>query len=117
MTIPFTSRFFCAVMTVAILGALPVCAQQEEKPPKFTDAIEVTSRRNPEPVVNAPVSISVVDQAQIAASPADNAADLLRGSVGLNVMQTSARDVGVRARGATGVAEHRQLTLFDGRPI
>jgi outer membrane receptor protein involved in Fe transport len=111
------SRFFCALMTLAMFFASPVSGQQEEKPPKFTEAIEVTSRRSPEPVVNAPVSISVVDQAQIAASPADNSADLLRGGTGLNVMQASARDVGVRARGATGVAEHRQLTLLDGRSI
>jgi outer membrane receptor protein involved in Fe transport len=105
------------VLMVLLTGETTLLGQPEDKPSKFTDAIEVTSRRTPESVADAPVTISVIDQAQIATSPGDTYADLLRGGAGLNVMQSSARDVGIRARGATGVAEHRQLTLVDGRSI
>ncbi len=85
---------------------------QQSKPPKFSETTEVTASRNEESISDAPVSISVVGQKQIETSPADNYADLLRGLPGLNVVQTSARDIGVRSRGSSGVAEHRQLTLL-----
>jgi outer membrane receptor protein involved in Fe transport len=90
---------------------------QESKPPKVSATTEVTASRNEESISDAPVSISVIGQKQIETSPADNYADLLRGLPGLNVVQTSARDIGIRSRGSSGVAEHRQLTLLDGRSI
>src|SRR5712691_9089448 len=83
--------------------------------PKFGETTEVTASRNKESVLDAPVSVTVIDQKEIAMSAADNYADLLRGVPGINVVQTSARDVGIRSRGASGVAEHRELTLLDGR--
>ena len=90
----------------------------ESKPvPKFSETTQVTASRNVESIADAPVSISVIDQQQIQTSAADNYADLLRGVPGVNVVQLSARDLGVRTRGASGVAEHRQLTLLDGRSI
>src|SRR5713101_6004072 len=113
-------------VTLLLLLASPALGQpqpakqdekQETNPPKFAETVEVTASRNEESISEAPVSISVVGQGQIEASPADNYADLLRGVPGLNVVQTSARDVGIRSRGSSGVAEHRQLTLLDGRSI
>src|SRR5712691_11139878 len=90
---------------------------QESKPAKFGETTEVTASRSEESILDAPVSVSVVGQRQIETSPADNYADLLRGVPGLNVVQTSARDIGVRTRGSSGVAEHRQLTMLDGRSV
>src|SRR5712691_5916301 len=104
---------FCVAL---LLLACPT-AGQETKPPQFSETTEVTASRNQESLLEAPVSISVIDQKQIETSAADNYADLLRGVPGLNVVQTSARDVGIRSRGSSGVAEHRQLTLLDGRSI
>ncbi len=104
---------FCVAL---LLLACPT-AGQETKPPQFSETTEVTASRNQESLLEAPVSISVIDQKQIETSAADNYADLLRGVPGLNVVQTSARDVGIRSRGSSGVAEHRQLTLLDGRPV
>src|SRR6266849_5932661 len=94
-----------------LLIARAALAQQPDLP-KFGETTEVTASRNKESVQDAPVSITVVDQKQIATSAADNYADLLRGVPGLNVVQTSARDAGIRARGASGVAEHHQITLL-----
>lgn len=91
-------------------------AQQPDLP-KFGETTEVTASRNKESVRDAPASITVVDQKQIETTAAGNYCDLLRGVPGLNVVQTSARDVGIRTRGASGVAEHRELTLLDGRSI
>jgi outer membrane receptor protein involved in Fe transport len=103
-------------MWLLLLVARVAFAQQPELP-KFGETTEVTASRNKESVQDAPVSITVVDQKQIETTAADNYGDLLRGVPGLNVVQTSARDVGIRTRGASGVAEHRQLTLLDGRSI
>jgi len=96
----------------------PLVAQSEAPlPPKLLETTEITASRSEESITDAPVSISVVGQTQIETSPADNYADLLRGVPGVNVVQTSARDIGIRTRGSSGVAEHRQLTLLDGRSI
>src|SRR5947207_2261328 len=87
------------------------------QPAKFGETTEVTASRNSESITDAPASISVVGQKHIETSPADNYGDLLRGVPGLNVVQTSARDIGIRARGASGVAEHREVVLLDGRSL
>jgi iron complex outermembrane receptor protein len=50
-------------------------------------------------------------------SPAQNYADLLRTVPGLNVSQTSARDINIVSRGATSTLATSQLALLDGRTI
>ncbi len=111
------SRRFSPIGIAFLLSLARLTFGQENKPPQFGEIVEVTASRNEESISDAPVSISVVSQRQIETSPADNYADLLRGVPGLNVVQTSARDLGIRSRGSSGVAEHRQLTLLDGRSI
>jgi outer membrane receptor protein involved in Fe transport len=112
---------FAAVMVLApILRAQPATPQPPSQPgtiPPYSETIEVTASRAPQPVLDAPVSMTVIDEKQIRNSPADNYADLLRGVPGLNVVQTSTRDVSIRARGATKVAENSQIALIDGRSI
>jgi outer membrane receptor protein involved in Fe transport len=102
-------------MMYAAMVFCSMLAQEAGKPPKFDDVVEVTASRNAESVVDAPVAVTVVGQHEIATSAADNCADLLRPVT--NVVVTSARDMGIRGRGATGVAEHRQLAMLDGRSI
>ena len=53
----------------------------------------------------------------IESSPAQNYGDLLRAVPGVNVSQTSARDINITARGATSTLETSQLALLDGRSI
>jgi outer membrane receptor for ferrienterochelin and colicins len=92
-------------------------APEPDELPTFAGAVEVTASRTEQPVLDAPVAITVVDGKQIETSPARNYGDLLRGVPGLNVIQTSARDITLRSRGATGLAENSQLVLLDGRSI
>src|SRR6266699_2101887 len=100
-----------------LLVAARVTLAQQPDVPKLGETIQVTAGRDKESVQDAPGSITVVDQKQISTSAADNYGDLLRGVPGINVVHTSARDVGIRTRGASGVAEHRELTLLDGRSV
>src|SRR5438552_2105976 len=100
-----------------LLFVARVALPQQPDLPKLGETIQVTGSRDKESVQDAAGSITVIDQKQIATSSADTCADLVRGAPGINLVQTSARDVGIRARGASGVAEHRQLTLLDGRSM
>ena len=84
---------------------------------KLSETVVVTASRTEQLLLDSPVAISVVGSREIETSPADNYGDLLRGIAGVNVIQTSARDVSVRARGSTGVTENSQLVLLDGRSI
>ncbi|HYS54407.1 MAG TPA: TonB-dependent receptor [Thermoanaerobaculia bacterium] len=98
----------------AMLSVLLWIALAQELP-KQGETIVVVATHDRGSVLDAPQSVSVIDQKQIAMSAAGNIADLARGEPGINIVHTSARDVGIRSRGASGVAEHRELTLLDGR--
>lgn len=82
-----------------------------------SETVVVTASRTEQQLFDSPVAISVLGPAQIETSAADNYGDLLRGVPGVNVIQTSARDVSLRARGSTGVTENGQLVLLDGRSV
>ncbi len=81
------------------------------------EVVVVTASRVEQLLLDAPTSISVVDSADIALSPAQNYADLLRGVPGLNITQTSARDINMSSRSATGTLDPSQLVLIDGRSV
>jgi iron complex outermembrane receptor protein len=61
--------------------------------------------------------LSVVTADTIASSPAQNFGDLLRSTPGINVIQTSARDINMTSRAATSTLVNSQLVLLDGRSI
>src|SRR5512140_1252678 len=68
-------------------------------------------------IVDAPATMSVVTGQQLATSPAQNYADLLRTVPGMNVIQTSARDLNLTTRQATSTLNNSQLVLVDGRSV
>jgi outer membrane receptor protein involved in Fe transport len=110
------------VLALCIFLALPLYAEPEEPPQapapiEYSETIEVTASRVEQPLLNAPVAVSIIDRQQIETSPAQNYADLLRGVPGLNAIQTSTSDISVRARGGTKLTENTQLVLIDGRSI
>jgi outer membrane receptor protein involved in Fe transport len=109
------------VLCAILLTATAVRADDPPKPPPdpptYGETVEVTASRTEQPVLDAPAAMTVVGTQQIETSAADNYADLLRGVPGLNVVQTSARDMSFRARGATKVAENSQLVMLDGRSV
>ena len=61
--------------------------------------------------------MSVLSSDTIAASPAQNYGDLLRSVPGVNVIQTSARDVNLTSRQGTSTLSNSQLVLVDGRSV
>ena len=68
-------------------------------------------------LINAPATVSVIGAETINAAPSTNFGDLLRSVPGMNVIQTSARDVNLSSRGATSTLATSQLVLLDGRSL
>ena len=91
--------------------------QEQEQQRRYEQIIVVTASRSAQLLLDAPTALSVIEGDLIATSPAANYADLLRSVPGLNVSQTSARDINVTSRAATNTLETSQLVLVDGRTI
>ena len=87
------------------------------KPGGLAELMVVTASKIETPLINAPATISVVNSTTIESSPAQNYADLLRSVPGLNVTQTSARDINITSRQANSTLATSQLALLDGRSI
>ncbi|HET7746995.1 MAG TPA: TonB-dependent receptor, partial [Vicinamibacteria bacterium] len=81
------------------------------------EEVVVTADKFETALVNAPVTMSLVSNDTIEASPAQNMGDLLRSVPGLNVIQMSARDVNLTSRQGTSTLSNSQLALLDGRSI
>lgn len=92
-------------------------AESQEAPPRFEAVVIVTASRTEELRLESSTSVSVVPSWEITASPATNYADLLRRVPGLNVSQTSARDINMTTRAATKAAATGTLAMIDGRPL
>ena len=91
--------------------------QQEEAPPGYEETIVVTASRTEQLLLDAPTAITVINDAIIQNAAALNYADLLRSVPGLNVAQTSARDINLTSRAATNTLATSQLVLVDGRTV
>lgn len=93
-------------------------ANADEKPERtYGETIVVTASKTAEALRDAPVAVTVVSASEIETSAAESFADLLRPVPGLNVAQTSARDVNLTPRLATGRNARATLALLDGRTI
>jgi iron complex outermembrane receptor protein len=116
------------ILVATLLLAAPVYAQQPapsqqppaedpDRPVTYEEQVVVTASRSEQQLVNAPAAVSLVTAQTIENSPATNIGDLLRSVPGVNVMQTSARDINITTRGATGTLSTSQLALVDGRSV
>lgn len=92
-------------------------AATEEPAREVEDIVVVTASRTEQSLHDAPATISVLTEADIAAIPADDYGDLLRNVPGLNVSQMSARDIQIAGRTATNSLSTSQLVLVDSRTI
>ncbi len=90
---------------------------EDEKAPTFEEQVVVSASRSEQALVNAPAAVTLITAQKLANSPGTNMGDLLRAVPGINVTQTSARDVNVTTRGATSTLATSQLALVDGRSI
>lgn len=90
---------------------------QQQREATVNEIVVVTASRYEEMLNNAPATMTVVTDETISDVPGQTVTDLLRHVPGLNVSQTSARDVNVTPRAATGTLSDSLLVLVDGRSI
>ncbi len=90
---------------------------QQDQQERYEERIVVTASRFEQLLLDAPTAITVLDGQLIESSPAGNYADLLRAVPGLNISQTSARDINMTSRSATNTLATTQLVLVDGRTV
>lgn len=99
----------------------PAAAQQPAPPepddPTYEETVVVSGSRAQEKLANTPVTMTVIGPRQIESATSQNFAELLRTVPGLNITQTSARDINVTSRAATGTLATGQLALLDGRSL
>ena len=100
----------------------PAQKPEEQKPaeqqlPTYAETVVVTASKVETQLVNAPATMSVIGSQTIQASASQSYADLMRAVPGMNVAQTSARDINITSRGATSTLSTSQLALLDGRSL
>jgi len=104
----------------ASLGAATAAAQPAAAPDSGADeqqTIVVTASRRAQELKDAPAAMTVIGGAEIERLPADDYGDLLRNVPGLNVAQTSVRDINMTGRGSTSTLANTQLVMLDGRSV
>jgi len=106
-----------AVRAQGAQAAPPQESKPEDEVVKREEVVVVSASKVESTLINAPATVSVVTPEQIAASPAQNYGDLLRSVPGLNVIQTSARDINITSRQASSTLVNSQLVLLDGRSL
>ena len=103
--------------------AAPLPAPQDQQGQAAEDAplseapVVITADRREEQLVNAPATMSVITEEAIANAPSQGVTDLMRLVPGVNIAQSSARDLNIAIRGATGTLEDSTLVMLDGRSI
>jgi iron complex outermembrane receptor protein len=101
---------------VDVTGDGPVALDFQLRP-AFEETVVVSSARRDVALEDSPTTISVIDRDVIETSPGRQVGDLLRTVPGMNVVQSSARDVNVASRQASPFLTGSQLALVDGRPL
>ena len=115
------TRLPCALLatSLASLGAATAAAQLPAAAPGSGEdeqqTIVVTASRRAQELKDAPAAMTVIGGAEIERLPADDYGDLLRNVPGLNVAQTSVRDINMTGRGSTSTLANTQLVMLDGR--
>ncbi|MEO8522074.1 MAG: TonB-dependent receptor [Acidobacteriota bacterium] len=84
---------------------------------RYEETVVVSGSRAAEKLANTPATMTVIGSAQIERATSQNFPELLRTVPGLNITQTSARDINVTSRAATGTLATGQLALLDGRSL
>jgi outer membrane receptor protein involved in Fe transport len=121
------NRRLLAILAAVAFATGPVFAQdpQTEGQTKADEAgqvsreetVIVSASKVETTLVNAPATVSVVSSETIDSAPSTNFGDLLRNVPGVNVIQTSARDINLSSRVATSTLATSQLVLLDGRSL
>lgn len=81
------------------------------------ETVVVSASKIESKLADAPVTMSVVSPATLSTAPSQSFGDILRNVPGVNVIQTSARDVNLSMRQGTSTLATSTLVLLDGRSI
>jgi iron complex outermembrane receptor protein len=92
-------------------------AGEEQELPRYEEQVIVTASKAEQRLINAPATVSLISGQALESAPSQSYADLFRTVPGLNVTQTSARDINLTSRSATSTLSTGQLALLDGRSI
>ena len=101
-------------------AAPPPVQQPEQKPeqapvpdeaPVYKEQVVVTASKTEQALVNAPATVSLIAGETLQNNASTSYADLFRTVPGLNVTQTSARDINSTSRGATSTLSTGRLAL------
>ncbi len=116
------SAFSSAAQQPASPAAEPSEQQPEpveatDESPVYKEQVVVTASRTEQALVNAPATVSLIGAETLQNTASTSYADLFRSVPGLNVTQTSARDINITSRGSTSTLSTSQLALIDGRSI
>ena len=116
------TRSWLLLLAGIALAVPPAFAQDTTPPPEQAEAemgevIVVTASRTEQQLADAPAAVSVFTAEDIEQIPADDYGDLLRNVPGVNVAQTSARDINLTTRGSTNTLATSTLVLVDGRSL
>ena len=114
--IPRPIVYTSGALTAALVAAT-AAGQQRTPPAGEIQTIVVTASRRAQEIALAPAAVTVIDGADIEQAAADDYGDLLRNVPGLNVAQTSVRDINLTGRGSTSTLANTQLVLLDGRSV
>lgn len=90
---------------------------QEGTPAVVDEVVVVSASRREERLINAPATMTVITEEAIANAPTRSVTDLLKAVPGVNTVRTSARDVNITTRAATGTLADGTLVLLDGRTV
>src|SRR5258707_9965127 len=119
--IPFAVLSLAVPMPASgqIAPAAETSQPRTREPETRTDqeVVVVSASRREEELINAPATMTVITGEMIANAPSPELVDLMRDVPGMNVSQTSARDVNMTTRAATGTLSDSTLVLLDGRSI
>lgn len=97
----------------AIYGEISILSNEEEF--TFGEITVVSATRREQKISEAPAAITVITEEDIKFSGAVTIPDILRMVPGLDVMQITASDLVVNARGYNKEMSNKMLVLIDGR--
>lgn len=110
-------RFFLGVIALFFTGTF-LHAQESAEQSYDLNEVVVTATRMGLPLKNVPQKVEIIDSKKIATVQADNAADLLKRTVNLDIIQYPGASSAVGMRGFAPSAHNRNYTLvlIDGKP-
>lgn len=108
------------LIAACLFFASPLAAQTvTEKPPAVSETIVVTATRSERSIGDVPVSVTVLEEQDIAEAPALAVDDLLRTIPGVQMPLSTSTNTffGAETFSMRGVGGSRALALLDGIPI